>query len=69
MIGIVISVVVGIESSCECLCQIVTKWAFDIRFSSSYTFRKVESTKPFCLVVHAGFFILSMKGKFEVFLL
>ena len=69
MSGIVISIVVGIESGCECLRQIVTKWAFDISFSSSYTYRKVASTRLSCLVAHAGFFILSIKGKFDVYLL
>ena len=59
MSGIVIGVVVGIESIIEGLRQIVTKWAFDIGFTNCVTYQKVVSSNLSCLVAHAGFFILS----------
>ena len=34
-----------------------------------FTYHKVASTSPSCLEAHAGFFRLSMKGKFDVYLL
>ena len=63
MSGIVIGVVVGIESIIEGLRQIVTKWAFDM----SFTYQKVACSNLFCLEAHAGFFILSMKGNLMFF--
>ena len=52
MSGIVIGVVVGIESIIEGLRQIVTKWAVDISFTS-FMYRKVASTNLSCLEAQA----------------
>ena len=67
MSGIVIGVVVWIESIIEGLRQIVTKWVFDISFTSCVTYQKVASSNLFFLEAHASFFRLSMKGKLDVY--
>ena len=56
MSGIVIGVVIGIESIIEGLRQIVTKLAFDIGFTNCVTYQKVVSSNLSHLVAHAGFF-------------